>query len=182
MSRPPLIALWSPAPGCGKTTAADYLYYFGYRRASFAAPLKDMLTVLMHNLGIRSLDIKDYLYGDRKQEPIPELGGKSARELAQTLGTEWGRDRVLRDLWVSCADRYIRTAQVPLVFDDMRFANEWDLIAEHHGEHWKIERPGKAPPNSHRSEGALAGHSFRKVFVNDWTVEGLQDKIKAYLA
>lgn len=182
MTRPSLIALWSPAPGCGKTTAADYLYYFGYRRASFATPLKDMLTVLMNNLGIRALDIKDYLYGDRKQEPIPELGGKSARELAQTLGTEWGRDRVLRDLWVSCADRYIRTAQVPLVFDDMRFANEWDLIAAHRGEHWQVTRPGATPPNAHRSEGALSHCTFRRTLVNDGTVEGLQAQIKGFLA
>lgn len=35
----------------------------------------------------------------KKEQPIPQLGGKSFRRLAQTLGTEWGRNCVGDSIW-----------------------------------------------------------------------------------
>lgn len=182
MPKPALIGLWSPCMQSGKTTTATLLFSHGYRRASFATPLKEMVVTLMHNAGIKSDRIKEYVYGDRKSEPIPELGGKTARFILQTLGTEWGRNLIASDLWTSMAGRYIRTAGCRLVFDDLRLPNEADLIESLGGELWKITRPGVADSTGHSSEGALANRRFAREIVNDGSLEGLVGKIKAIIA
>jgi hypothetical protein len=52
MTLPKLIGLYSTAPGCGKTTAANLL--IEHQRVSFAAPLKRAVWSMLNHLGLRA--------------------------------------------------------------------------------------------------------------------------------
>ena len=173
MSLPRLIGLYSPAPGCGKTTVADLL--LAHRRVSFAAPLKSAVWRLLDELG---MDGFHFVYSD-KEAIIPELG-VSARHMMQTLGTEWGRACVHPDFWVMIArakTQRIMADDGSVVIDDVRFPNEAAMIRELGGELWRIERPGVSYHGSHESEGGLEDITPDRVIANDRTIDQLKEKI-----
>jgi len=155
-----LIGLYSPAPGSGKTTAADYLVQrHGFTRLSFAEPLKDMIRILLENFGYSPADAHHMTHVS-KQAPLPEIDSNlDTRHLLRTLGTEWGRDCVHPKLWLRCwSARYMRLIAdgiTDVVVDDMRFINEAALIDRYGGELWTITRPGTSSDTTHRSEGGL---------------------------
>src|SRR5262245_61605141 len=112
--------------GSGKSTLAkQYEVEQNEKRIPFAQPLKDMLEAM----GVPH----KHLHGTpaQKAEPLAILGGKSARFALQRLGTEWGRDMISESLWV---DAWRQRAEITLstgrdvVVDDVRFANEVDVI------------------------------------------------------
>ena len=173
MSLPYLIGLYSPAPGCGKTTVADLL--IEHQRVSFAAPLKRAVCNMLHELGLPDFT---YAYTD-KEAIIPELG-VSARHMMQTLGTEWGRACVHPDFWVMIArakTQRIINDGVSVVIDDVRFPNEAAMVFELGGELWRIDRPGVSYDGSHESEGGLEDITPDRVIVNDGTIAQLKEKI-----
>jgi len=175
MSLPRLIGLYSPAPGCGKTTVANLL--IEHRRVSFAAPLKRAVWRLLDELNLR-LPGAHYVYTD-KEVIIPELG-VSARHMMQTLGTEWGRACIHPDFWVMIAraeTQQIMADGRSIVLDDVRFPNEAAMVFELGGELWRIERPGASYDGSHESEGALEDITPDRVIVNDGTIDQLLEKI-----
>jgi hypothetical protein len=173
MSLPRLIGLYSPAPGCGKTTAANLL--IEHQRVSFAAPLKRAVWNMLNDLGLEGFR---YVYSD-KEAIIPELG-VSARHMMQTLGTEWGRACIHPDFWVMIARAETQRIMVyggSVVIDDVRFPNEAAMIRNLGGELWRIERPGIAYSGDHSSEGGLEGITPDRVIVNDGTIDQLKEKI-----
>lgn len=123
-----IIGFFGPK-GAGKTTmareaskeAVAHLIFPAYR-FSFADPIRDML---------RALGVPQ-TYLDRtvdKNQPIDLLGGKTFRDAATTLGTEWGRDLIDPDLWVRVMERRIN--EVPnglILIDDVRMKNEADML------------------------------------------------------
>ena len=173
MTIPRLIGLYSPAPGCGKSTAADLL--IERERVSFAAPLKIAVWRLLNDLGLEGLR---YAYGD-KEAIIPELG-VSARHMMQTLGTEWGRACIHPDFWVMIAraeTQRIMNDGGSVVIDDVRFPNEATMIRDLGGELWRIDRPGVIYSGDHSSEGGLEDIIPHQVIVNDGTIAQLKEKI-----
>ena len=82
MTTSSLIAFCGPK-FAGKTTAAKALPP-GYMPYAFANPIRAMLRVL----GVPEANLTDPAL---KEVPMPQFGGKSAREMMQFLGTEWGR-------------------------------------------------------------------------------------------
>jgi hypothetical protein len=173
MSLPRLIGLYSPAPGCGKTTVADL--FIEHQRVSFAAPLKRAVCNMLHDLGVAGVH---YAYTD-KEAIIPELG-VSARHMMQTLGTEWGRACIHPDFWVMIArakTQYIMNDGGSAVIDDVRFANETAMIRDLGGELWRIDRPGVSYDGDHSSEGGLEDITPDRVIVNDGTIDQLLEKI-----
>lgn len=156
MSRlPNLIALCGPAQS-GKSTCADELAtYYGYTLVKFAGPLKDML----RSLGLTEAQIE----GNQKEIPCTFLNGKSPRQAMQTLGTEWGRDLIGRDLWVNAwtarCNQIIRLGG-RVVVDDCRFDNELQAIRALGGKAVKLWRPGIEAVNGHISENALNDHDL----------------------
>ena len=173
MSLPRLIGLYSPAPGCGKSTVADLL--IERERVSFAAPLKWAVSYMLSELNLSGFN---YVYTD-KEAIIPELG-VSARHMMQTLGTEWGRACIHPDFWVMIAraeaQRILADGR-SVVIDDVRFPNEATMIRELGGELWRIERPGIAYDGDHSSEGGLEDITPDRVIVNDGTIAQLKEKI-----
>ena len=173
MTLPRLIGLYSPAPGCGKTTAANLLTE--HQRVSFAAPLKRVVWALLDDLELEDLH---YDYED-KEAIIPELG-VSPRHMMQTLGTEWGRACIHPDFWVMIARAEARRVMAyggSVVIDDVRFPNEATMIRKLGGELWRIDRPGVIYSGDHSSEGGLEDITPDRVIVNDGTIAQLKEKI-----
>ena len=173
MSLPRLIGLYSPVPGCGKTSVADLL--IEHQRVAFAAPLKCTVSNMLNELGLPGFN---YVYAD-KEAIIPELG-VSGRHMMQTLGTEWGRACIHPDFWVMIAraeTQRIMADDRSVVIDDVRFPNEAAMIRDLGGELWRIDRPGVSYDGSHESEGGLEDITPDRVLINDGTITQLLEKI-----
>lgn len=181
MTLPTLLGLYSPAAGSGKTTLANYLVgAHGYKRLSFAGPLKRMVALLLTELGYAPASA-DELVHTLKEERLPGLNTTS-RHLLRTLGTEWGRQCVHPELWLMCADRALSDLTEDghrVVFEDCRFANEADFILRRGGQLWRIERPGVARQTDHASEGGLDDVTFDRRIVNDGSLLDLYQQVQA---
>lgn len=122
-----IIGFTGPA-GSGKDTCADYLIkHYGFLKYSFAGPLKAMLEAL----GLPAAEYESRL---AKEAIIPDFG-VSYRKMAQTLGTEWGRDIIHPDLWVIAAGKRLQQLSKAgcrgVVISDCRFPNEAAYIRTH---------------------------------------------------
>lgn len=138
----------------GKTSAANKLEKSGFARYSFATPLRSMLSVLLKELGHSEEDIDRLLTRD-KDQVIPGLS-KSSRDLMQTLGTEWGRCHVDPDIWIKAARHRLESSEDDLiVFDDVRFDNEADLIREMGGLIIHVDRGDLVQNDDHASEQGI---------------------------
>lgn len=143
--------------GSGKDTAAHHLAEAlqarGKRcmRMAFADPIRQALMAI----GVPS----SYIYDrDLKEADVPGFGA-SYRKLAQTLGTEWGRDTINPNLWVSVLEtRLMGLQRKPdvLIITDVRMPNEADWITSQGGMLVRVERKGLASVRQHASEAGLA--------------------------
>ena len=167
-----IIALWSPAPGCGKSTVAGILAEQGYQIVPFAEPMKRMIVTLLLRAGYSMDDAFNYVRVS-KHEPLKRLAGEpTARHLLQTLGTEWGRDCIDTNFWTGLWTNQVQQRE-KVVVDDMRFVNEVAAVRKLGGQIWEIQRPGIKLTTKHRSEGGLPGVQFDRSIVNDGTIEDL---------
>lgn len=125
--------------GTGKSTIASHLVErHGFVRLPLAQILKDML----RTFGLSEAQIA----GDLKEEPDNGiLLGKTPRWAMQSLGTEWGRECIGQQVWVSA---WWNKAQPILdlggrvVCDDVRFLNEFEFINSKDGHVVEVIRPG----------------------------------------
>lgn len=115
-----------------------------------------------------------------KERVLPGIC-KSPRQLAQTIGTEWGRNLVNPDLWLLLARNEMYAAQRMgaggIVFSDCRFENEARLILEMGGRVVHLSRPGIAAVSSHVSERMLPAHLLSGHIVNDGSLELLTQRL-----
>ena len=157
----------------GKTTAAKVLLENGFKPISFASTLKQMLHILLCDLGLGPDEI---IYHTREKESVIPKCGVSYRQIAQTLGTEWGRDHVNRDLWVMCARRKLSMRSGSVVFDDVRFENESHMIRAAGGVIVHLRRPDLTSDDNHPSEQRLIVNFADKIIVAD-SVEALRARV-----
>jgi len=171
-----IVGLYSSAPGSGKTTLAQFLAdAFDFQPVSFAAPLKRMTRCFLQHYGI-SGEVVDQLMTSSKETPIPKLNNKSVRELMQTLGKEWGRNLIAKDVWVRALFEWVGE-KANIVIDDVRFVEEYQAIKIRGGQVWKIIRPCAKLPNTHPSEGLLEGFSFDRTLYNCSTLPEFYQQI-----
>ena len=162
-----IIAFTGPM-SCGKSTAAKYLTTnYNFIRHYFAKPLKDMLKVL----GLTD----EHVNGSLKEKDCWMIGGKTPRYAMQTLGTEWGRDMIHKDLW-AMAWKNTRPGNRDIVVDDLRFPNEIEVLRSLNGLVIKVERPGQEHTQAHESEAHELPYDF--ILENDGTIEDLYRKIE----
>lgn len=174
-----MIGLYSKAPQAGKSTVANLLRDDGYLRMSFADPLKTIADKFFDVIGVDPFN----LIG--KDRPVPTWVDikVTPRHVWQTLGTEWGRNAIDPDLWVKIAKYRVALMQkqndgysVPIVFDDVRFLNEFDAIKAMGGEMWVVNRPG-IESNGHVSDGLLTDQMFDRAVMNDGDLEALKHEV-----
>ncbi|WP_323162842.1 hypothetical protein [Stenotrophomonas maltophilia] len=137
------------AKRAGKDTLARELQAdLGLPIDSFAAPLRKFVADLAGMGG--NLDVLEV----HKETPIPWLDGVTARQMMQTVGTEWGRQMVHPDLWVRAL-----FARLPAggIIPDVRFPNEAEAIRQRGGVVIRVSRPGYGKGDSHASEAPLPG-------------------------
>lgn len=182
MAKARLIGLYSPAPGSGKTTVANYLSGHGFRVVPFAESLKRMAHVFLSELGLTDKEIEFHLYRSKEAPlPFPDLK-LDTRHICQTLGTEWGRTCIHPDVWLHCWQRKVEQNMkrgIDVVVDDVRFPNEAQLIHNLGGELWRVERPAVVRTTSHASEGSLDDWTFHRRIVNAGTLLELYALTKA---
>ena len=135
--------------GSGKDTVADYLCtFYGFRRLSFAASLKDALSAIF------GWD-RELLEGSTKssrewREQVDEWWAKrlniphlTPRWTMQIWGTEVARESFHNDIWVASVENKLRTTKDDIVITDCRFSNEVNAIKNAGGIAIRIERGDK---------------------------------------
>ena len=178
MSKQILIGLCGPA-GCGKDTVAYLLHKHGaFHRYTMAKAMKQGLEVM--------LGVPMEIWDDRvaKETVIPWIG-KSPRQLAQTLGTEWGRNLIHQDIWLRRMLREwdeVRTYVSPrMVVTDVRFDNEAQAIKNAGGTVWKVERPGVTAVAAHVSEKGVSSALIEGVVKNTGSLDQLDANIQQWV-
>ena len=163
------------AAGCGKDTLAyEMVIHDAYEQYRFADPIKNML---------RQFHIHDDVWEDheRKEKDIPWLG-RSPRYLAQTLGTEWGRNLVNPDIWLLLAKgrwHHINAeGKGRMVISDVRFENEAKWIRDAGGLVIKIHRGARHQPDNqdHISESGIPIKYIDDHVYNDRSVKEMYDR------
>jgi hypothetical protein len=164
-----IIAVIGPKES-GKSTIANMLVNeYGFGRHAFADPLKKMLMV---GFGLSYEQVQ----GDQKETPTDKLCGRSPRHAMQTLGTEWGRQLVHPDIWLTA---WINTMpEGNVVCEDLRFPNEHAAITGNFkGIVVSIKRPGCEYDTSHESE-AHAELAWNYQILNDGDMFELKTKVR----
>ena len=165
--------------GAGKDTVRDMLEaehdFFGM---AFADPIRDMVGALLAENGFST---KWMFERPLKEQPIDGLD-LSYRHLAQTLGTEWGR-QLHPDFWLRIAQAHMESLRKggarQFVISDVRFLNEAEWVKAQGGEVWRIERPNIAAVRDHESERQVSLIWPDKVIDNSGTVEDLWCQVSA---
>lgn len=173
-----LIGLTGKA-GSGKDTVGQYLHKWANAYTlAFAFPLKEALAAMGFP------EPKDR----EAKEAVIAGFSFSWRELAQTLGTEWGRARD-PDLWLKLAMQEVDRIQAVrshslVVITDVRFENEAAAIRERGGQIWHItgrEAQMLGATKSHVSEQGLEVKRGDKVLVNSGTIAELAGLVEELL-
>jgi hypothetical protein len=155
-----LIGLTGKA-GSGKDTVADALVeHHGFVKMSFAEPIKDAVAALL-NVSPRKWEDRKW-----KETPVASLG-LSPRRLAQTLGTEWGREVNGTDFWVLLLEARLKDAGDRVVISDVRFDNEARWVNDKGGYLLQIERNAVQAIESHSSEDGVSYALIDYLMFND---------------
>lgn len=191
--------------GSGKGTVGDLLESRGFKKDSFAAPLKDAVSCIFD--WPRELLEGDTEVSRRWRESADafwtEKFGRafSPRMALQLMGTEAGRNVFHSDLWVISLFNRARDSNV--VITDVRFRNEISYIQKNKGKVVRIRR-GDEPDffdlamqanmknnveamnalkqkNIHESEWDWIGCDFDYVIDNDGSIQDLDTKIEEML-
>lgn len=155
--------------GSGKTTAAQELYHIGFTRIRFAGPLKAMAKCI--GLNDQQVD------GDLKETPADVLGGMTPRRFMQLIGTEFGRQMICDDLWIRAWSAAIDRLpeHIPVVCDDIRFANEAQAIKAKGGIVARMKRRAVPLAINHASE--LIDFPVELEIDNNGSIQELNDKL-----
>ncbi|MCR5346179.1 MAG: hypothetical protein K6E38_00205 [Fretibacterium sp.] len=162
-----IIAFYSPYPGAGKTTAAEYIKKTRPEFAilSFADTLRDIVGSVFYKTHHDNAAVYT-----EKDFPRVELGGHSYRDFLLAFGAA-GR-RLCPNIWVDCLkydiESYMRDVYgiEGVVIDDLRFPNEYAMLREKGARIIRITNPGREIVPS-EAEALLEGWEFDAQLVND---------------
>lgn len=173
-----IYALYSPYPGAGKTTLAKAIKDYRCTEIfSFAGPMRYMVKALFQY----ATDTDFWLFYERYKECNEPTLKTSIRHMMRTLGTEWGRKCIRENFWVDIAEQKIKSSCASIVvFDDLRFPNEYEMLEKHGAKFIKIIRPSVAKEPEHSSDGALEKYHFDLVIENTGTEWEMYDKFKGW--
>lgn len=169
--------------GAGKDTVGRLLrdnHY--YAIVAFANPIKRMLCTLL-NVPMEKWEDRDW-----KETVLPGIGF-TPRQLAQTLGAEWGR-ALSEDFWIRIAKRSIEETKAGFrhhdnlgknfVITDVRFENEASAIRAMGGLVVHVDRPGSIDGTAfseHSSEAGIERKFNDYVILNDKAISNLAHEV-----
>lgn len=194
--------------GSGKDTVAKMFLDDNSVQDSFAAPLKDLCSVVFgwerHLLEGDTVESRDFretpdMYWTRKLE----IDQFTPRLALQLMGTDVLRNHFHEDIWLNSLEYRIRKlhqSKQCVIISDARFRNELDLVKKMNGTVIWVQR-GDLPEwydiaktantnavnkkimqtryrNVHESEWNWAGYDVDYVLRNDSTLENLQEKVQ----
>lgn len=117
--------------GSGKGTVADILVSKGFKKESFADPVKDAVAAIFGwdrallegdtNESREFREAPDKFWSDKFGRSV------TPRHMLQIMGTEAGRDTFHQDLWIYSLEQRIKSNE-HTVIADVRFPNECDAI------------------------------------------------------
>lgn len=170
--------------GAGKSEVAKILREkHGFAGPHIKTPIRNMAASLLRDFGIRDVMIDRYLDGDLKRDVIPEIG-KSGTYLQQSLGFDWGRDLIRKDLWLGlwldqvCG--FLNEGR-GVVQESVRADDEASAIRSLGGLIVEVRRPGVGrDPSAHRSE--WLPDRIDAVLGNDGTLDDLATTVMEFLA
>ena len=133
--------------GSGKGTVADILVSRGFKKESFADPVKDAVAAIFGwDRALLEGDTKESRdFREAKDEWWSERTGQhiTPRTMLQLMGTEAGRDTFHPDLWILSLEQRVKKNQ-NTVIADVRFPNECEAIRKMGGFLVRVSR-GKDP-------------------------------------
>lgn len=155
----------------GKDTAANFiLAQRGGYIYSFADPMRAMLAAI-------GIDMRDPYWQENKEVVIPALG-VSPRRMMQTLGTEWGRELIHPEIWLTLAKQRLLNQGSGMIIPDVRFENEAAWVRSQGGVIVYITRPGGVVVEAHSSESGVAILADDVRIVNDKGLYDLQKSVR----
>jgi len=108
----------------------------------------------------------------------------SVRLILQWWGTEYRRAQD-PDYWTKAWEKQVQKLDLDhlhVLVDDVRFANELDVISRNGGRFVRIIRPGFDGANNHSSENSLDDYDgWELVIDNDGTLEQFKEKVAELL-
>lgn len=173
--RPLLIGLAGQAR-TGKDTAGAFLMSrYCLARLAFAEPIKRGIAAMLG-------EPYSVIAGWPKEAPIDGLD-VTPRHLFQTLGTDWGRDMVHKDLWVGLLRREWREMRNCLdyrgaVITDVRMPNEAGWIRREGGLVIHMTRDDRPGVRQHASEEPLPVLEGDLTLKNNGTIEELRYRLR----
>lgn len=177
MSNKPLLIGLTGYAGSGKDTVREILEsHHDLDGLAFADSIREMLAALFDSCGVKTEWMTDR---ELKEKEIPGLGA-SYRQLAQELGTAWGRN-IHPDFWLKIAASKIAMyrdhGSLGVVISDCRFPNEAAWVKAQGGVIWRIIRPGVEPVRAHASEDLIASLPYDYVIDNSGSIDRLQHAV-----
>lgn len=172
----------------GKTTATEvFKEKLGAFEVKFAEPLRTFM------MGICGIEDTDENYEKAKVTPQEVLGGHTLRYGLQTLGTDWGREKIYSKLWTSIAKKKIENqfekyGTIHYVISDLRFDTEYNDIVSYFPndrvEVIEIIRPGNGLDENHAnhsSENGLSSAIPRTILYNNSNIVTFQHQVLSYI-
>lgn len=147
--------------GSGKSFIANNIkgvHYLDKRNVevlSFAKPIKDM-TVAFLDTFLPKGKAQLYAHDPSHKELIVTGLDVTARHIMQTLGTEWGRDLIGKDVWRNILLMYSEGAyyddDATVVCDDVRFTDEAEALRDHNWIITRVVSKNEKTTDTHASE------------------------------
>lgn len=167
----PLIIVFCGRAGSGKSTASS-LFESTHQKFSIAEPIKKMMAAI--------LDRSD---SSDKTKSLEVLCGRTLRYGLQTLGQEWGKDLISKDIWLNILFKKIdaflskfSTQPLGVVVDDIRDDNEALAFRKRGALVIEIKRKG-VKKMKHKSEAGISKEYIDIIVKNNDSPEKLKDKI-----
>jgi len=158
----------------GKDTVADYLVnYHGFRRESFAAHLKDVVSVIFgwDRVMLEGRTSSSRIWREQVDSWWSEKLGQTditPRSVLQILGTDVLRQNFHNEIWIHSLAKKILSNTDHIVITDVRFNNEAQMIRECDGILCAIQRE-PSPYWYHFVHEALRNDVKSPTYHNDLT-------------
>lgn len=173
-----IIAAFTNVPQSGKSTFCDYLCdNYNFERLTLATPVKETLRVLLRYRGISDDEIDDYLYGNKKEEIIPEIG-MSGRQLMTEFAHNFVRGQIDEDFFVNCLPNI--SPNKNYVVEDMRYLNELTFVRANDGISVFINRYENKTSNL-PNEGLITTENADYIIQNTTTLTDFFNKIDRFI-